>query len=323
MNHQAETKVAFLGSKGLGYACLTRMHEMAPGAIRAVFTVDDAGDARSRLDDFRSFCAQNDLELHICQSGQEAEQALVDLAPDIGFVICWYWLLPPRVLDACQRGYIGVHPSLLPKYRGGAPLVWSIMNNEPEVGFSVFSLAEGMDTGDIWHQHRTPLTDDMGIGELAAAFESETVAYFEQNYLPILRGEVTPQPQDHAKASYAAQRAPNHGWIDWRQPARRVFDFIRAQSRPYPGAFTYYRGEKVVIWQAQLVDMEFHATPGQVAMKDASGVFIVCGDMRPVYVESVDVGGQEMPARKAFRSIREILPCPIHGAEHLPAGILG
>ncbi|HOS42228.1 MAG TPA: methionyl-tRNA formyltransferase, partial [Armatimonadota bacterium] len=209
----------------------------------------------------------------------ELAPALQALAPHLVIVVGWYWLLSPALLRQVPGGVYGVHASLLPRYRGNAPLVWAILRGERETGVSLFRFDDGMDTGDLAAQAAFPIGPEETIAEVLAKAEDATVAIVAEQARPLLEGTMTLRAQDHALASYCSLRQPCDGRIDWRQPAPRLYNFIRAQTRPYPGAFTHLPdGRTVTIWAARLFPYPYYGIPGLVGQQEADGVVVACGD---------------------------------------------
>jgi methionyl-tRNA formyltransferase len=301
---RAIERVLFMGSKRLGIRVLEAMHALAPEPLLGVVTIDDAGDGRTALSDFRSFAAARRLPLHIARDRSDAERIVAELEPDLCLVVGWYWLIREATLSSVPHGFIGIHNSLLPRLRGGAPLVWSILNGDQEAGFSLFSFTPGMDDGPLWAQGSVPIEEHDSVAEVLARLEARTMDVFRDVYPRILRGHATPVEQDHDRATYCAQRCPEDGNIDWHRPARAIHDFIRAQSEPYPGAFTYLDGQLLKIWKASRFDRPYHGTPGQVARVSSEGVFVICGDDRAIVLEDVELGGKRGRASELIRSIR-------------------
>jgi methionyl-tRNA formyltransferase len=173
---------------------------------------------------------------------------------DFCLALGWYYMVPARMRALFPKGVAGIHASLLPKYRGGAPLVWAIINGERKTGVSFFYLESGVDTGDIIAQKEIEITYDDTI---KTAYEKATGAALEmlREYVPQIREGRAPRlPQDHSAATQYPQRSPEDGLIDWGRSAEEIRNFIRAQTRPYPGAFTLIGGKKVTIWDADVSD---------------------------------------------------------------------
>ncbi|MDO8994413.1 MAG: formyltransferase family protein, partial [Daejeonella sp.] len=147
-------KVLFIGSKKLGLNCLKAIRTVSENTISGVLTIDDSMDPRSVLQEYITYCKENNIKLSIAKNRKDSEQIIVYENPELCLVICWYWLFTKTILETVPFGFIGLHNSLLPKYRGGSPLVWNIINGEETVGFSLFSFTERMDDGVIWHQYK-------------------------------------------------------------------------------------------------------------------------------------------------------------------------
>jgi methionyl-tRNA formyltransferase len=296
-------RVVFLGSKDLGLRVLQEIRALSPDTLVGAITIDDRADTRGRFDAFSSFAETAQLPLHVATSRAHAEQLINELRPDFCLVVGWYWLVSAAAIAAVPHGFVGIHNSLLPRYRGGSPLVWQILQGEPEAGFSVFSFTPGMDDGAIWAQGRVTVERDDQIATVLDKMERATVDVVRDWYPRLLDGSATPTEQDHSGATYCAQRSPADGRIDWRASARRVHDFIRAQSEPYPGAFTVLGDREIRVWKAREFPHIYIGTPGQVARVSADGVTVICGDDRAVILEDIEIGGVRGPAQTLIKSI--------------------
>jgi methionyl-tRNA formyltransferase len=297
-------RVLFIGSKQLGLNCLQAMVHQDKASFVGVMTLDDRADGRNTFDELNSFCNEQNLPIYVAKNRSDSEKIIQELKPDICIVIGWYWLLSKEMLESVPHGMIGIHNSLLPKYRGGAPLIWSIINGEKEVGFSMFSFTEGMDEGDIWFQHAIALQQQDTVQSILTQIEKAAVELLEQNYTKILSGELTAKPQNHAEATYCAQRKPEDGRIDWTKDASYIFNCIRAQSAPYPGAFTVFEQNKLTIQKAELMPEIFYGTPGQVAKISGEGVVVVCGNDRAIRLLEVEYNGQLVPAQSIIKTFQ-------------------
>jgi methionyl-tRNA formyltransferase len=302
------TRLLFLGSKRLGERMLASMIRRAPGAVCAAVTLDDRADARSTFDAIASVAAASSVPFHVARDRVHAEELIRREAPDLCIVGCWYWLISEDLLRAVPRGFIGVHNSLLPKYRGGSPLVWALINHETEVGASLFSFRAGIDDGPIWLQAKIGVAEDEYVDEVLERLESETLRIFEEGFAAILDGTLRPTEQDHGRATFCAQRIPEDGEIDWTRPAAAVFDFVRAQSPPYPCAFTWYDEQPLKIVRASRMASRHDGTPGQVARIEGDGVVVVCGGATALRVDEVEWGGARLPAARVVRSLKTRFP---------------
>ncbi len=194
---------------------------------------------------------------YVTSSNPEAYlETLRSWKPDLGIVIGWYFLIPAAVRQLFPLGMTAVHASLLPKYRGNAPLVWAILNGERETGVSLFYLDNGVDSGDIVAQRSFPIAVDDTI---RTVYETATTAALEMltEAIPLLRSGTAPRtPQNHSLATQFPARRPEDGLIDWEQSPESLRNFIRAQTRPYPGAYAVINGKKVTLWDADIQEID-------------------------------------------------------------------
>lgn len=296
-------KVVFLGSKNLGLRILQEIFTLLPDSLGAAVTIDDRQDALlTRYDAFQKYAEQINRPLFTVKNRNEADETILNLKPDLCIVVGWYWLIGKTILDKVPRGFIGIHNSLLPKYRGGSPLVWSLINGDAKAGFSLFTFTRGMDDGPIWAQDAVIVDASDYISDILHKIEAKAVGKFRENYLAIIKNEIQPFEQDHSQATYCAQRLPNDGRIDWALPADYIYNFIRAQSEPYPGAFTLYKDSKLIIWRAQPFPSQFYGTPGQVAKIGKDGVYVICGNNRAIILKDVQLDKQRGKAQDLIRS---------------------
>jgi methionyl-tRNA formyltransferase len=297
-------RVLFMGSKQLGLRILQEMHALSPSTLVGVVTLDDAADKRTRLDAIREFARENGLPLHIARDRRHSERIIAEMRPDLCLVYNWYWLLSDAAILSAPAGFLGIHNSALPSYRGGSPVVWAIINGEAEVGFSLFAFTPGMDDGPILARGSVPVGPGDYIADVLCKLEDEIVTVFRRTYPAILDGTAARTEQAHEFATYCAARDPDDGNIDWSLPAREVFNFVRGQSEPYPGAFTYLNGSRLTVWSAEVFDKKYFGTPGQVAQIGADGVYVICGGHTALVLHDVELDGQRGRAGDFVRSIR-------------------
>jgi methionyl-tRNA formyltransferase len=293
--------VRFVGSKAQGLAVARALSAEGTPWRTEIVTLDDRHDARSVLDAFVALAAERHVPCTVVASRADA-RALLCTPVDVQVVVGWYWMMSAEERGSARCGTVGVHNSLLPHYRGGAPLTWSMINGDPVVGATLFTLGHGMDDGDVWAQVSLAVGGDERIGEVLARLEPAATEMIMQALPGMLDGSCVPAPQDHARATYAAQRVPNDGVIDWQWPAQRIHDFVRAQSSPYPGAFTYLDGQRLTVWRTAVVGEQWHATPGQVIAIRAPTVHVACGDGRVLALLEVSVAGPRDVAAAIVRT---------------------
>jgi methionyl-tRNA formyltransferase len=239
----------------------------------------------------------------------EVVAQMQSLKPDYIFVIGWSQILKAAVLRLPKYACIGFHPSLLPQNRGRAVLPWTILQGLRRSGGTLFYLDEGVDSGDILMQKAFDLEPD----ETARTLYNKITAVLREmirEALPLLESGKPPRyPQDHSKATYCAKRTPADGLIDWQQPAERIWTLIRAVGDPYPGAFTFHRGRKVIIWEAKFIgSAPYIGLPGQIHAIRQDGVLVQCGDGKHILLQTVQPeGGERCAAVDYFTKVHEVL----------------
>ncbi len=187
-------------------------------------------------------------------------EALVAWSPQLVFVMGWYHMVPKTLRDLAPT--LGVHFSLLPDYAGGAPLVWALINGETETGATLFQFERGVDTGPIYDQVSVPIEPRDTIATLYPRVGEASLSMLRRALPEIAAGRLVGRPQPEAGRRQFPQRGPEDGEIDWTWDAQRVDAFVRAQTRPYPGAFTRWGGAPVHIWVARPGDAEASQPPG-------------------------------------------------------------
>lgn len=302
-------RAVFLGSKAFGLSILDALIDAEPGLSWSVVHPDDRRDDRSVMAAFESFCEARQISFSVAPRSRDANARIAEHAPDIVFVCGWYHLIPADVLSAGPR-FFGIHNSLLPRYRGGAPLVWALMRGERMVGSTLFALGGGMDDGRVFLQVSTEVGEEDGIGDVLGAIEARFVAALADGWPAIVHGSNPGSEQDHASATYCAQRIPEDGRIDWRLTARQVHDFVRAQSHPYPGAFTHGPEGMVRIWRTRVSPAAYCGTPGQVLERRDDEIIVSCGEDSAIAILDASGAEGETSLVKLFPSIRTRLGAP-------------
>ena len=215
----------------------------------------------------------------------ELPETLERLELDVAVVVAYGRILTPRLLAAPRLGCINVHASLLPRWRGAAPIQWSILAGDPSTGVATMQMAEGLDTGDVLYMEETPIGPEETAGELSERLS----ALGADLLLRTLAERPHPTPQDNALATHAPMLTKEHGRIDWHRPAVEIGWQVRGLS-PWPGTFTTFRSEPLKILRVRpLPDVHGHAG----AMLD--GPIVACGEGA---LELLEV---QLPGKKAVR----------------------
>jgi methionyl-tRNA formyltransferase len=202
---------------------------------------------------------------------------------------------------------VNVHASLLPKYRGAAPITWAVVRGEPETGITIMQMDEGMDTGAMLEQFPTAIGADETAGELSERLSALGALAVRKALPRYVAGEMTPVPQDSAKATTAPILDKAHGRIDFSRPAREVHDHVRGMS-PWPGAFTTVRDKTVKVHSTRVSDRPASSSddrPGTVVLIDKSRVIVACGE-RAIELLQVQPEGKKAMAASAWAAGRGI-----------------
>ena len=211
----------------------------------------------------------------------QIQQQLKDIAPDAIVVVAYGQILPESILQIPRLGCINVHASLLPKYRGAAPIQWAIIQGENETGVTTMFMDKGMDTGDILFQKTVPIEEEDTAGTLHDKLAFEGAELLLQTLQNLEQGRIMPTSQNHDAATYAPLLKKKDGAIDWQEPAFRIYNKVRGLF-PWPGAYTYFQGKTLKLLQVK-VEQELEGVallaPGTVvALDSVSGPAIVTGE---------------------------------------------
>jgi methionyl-tRNA formyltransferase len=225
----------------------------------------------------------------------EFVETLKEVNPDLGVVAAYGRILPLSVLESPRLGCINIHASLLPKYRGAAPVQWSIVNGEEETGVCIMQVDEGMDTGPVLAVRATNIGPDETSGELSERLSRLGADLLREKFLYILRGDLTANPQAHDRATAAPLLRKEDGVVNWNTSARQVHNFVRGMN-PWPGAFTWLNDKRVTLYKTRVLnDDENHQEPGGVLRSDDLGIHVACRQGVLVIEELQIEGKRRMP----------------------------
>ena len=212
-------------------------------------------------------------------NADETVEAIAALEPELIFVVGWSQLVRDPFLATAGRGVYGMHPTLLPRHRGRAPIPWAILSGLARTGVTLFEITDATaDSGPIVGQVEVPIASDDTAATLYDRLAQAHVALVRSAVPQIVAGSAPRVPQDPRHASAWPKRTPLDGIIDWETRATYLYDWVRAQTRPYPGAFTWLGEEKVVIWRATAVALDADAPAGTVVELRAHGPVVACGE---------------------------------------------
>jgi len=232
--------------------------------------------------------------------------AIAELArwePDLIITAAFGQILPKAVLDMPRLGCINVHASLLPRYRGGAPIHRAIMNGETETGVTIMYMAEGLDTGDIISSVKVPIEPEDNVGTMFDKLAQAGARLLIETLPDLAAGRASRIPQNDAEATYAPNITREEERIDWSRSATELFNQIRGLN-PWPVAYTLWQGETMKVWESKVIsnsDSREDAEPGTVLRTGAEGIDVACGagTLRLTVVQPA--GKKAMPAGEFVR----------------------
>lgn len=217
-----------------------------------------------RFADLKSWAEGHDIPNLAYQDAKRTAEFAESVGVNFGLVAGWYHMVPGPLRDRFRLGCAGLHASLLPRFRGGAPLSWALLAGETRTGVSLFELEDEVDAGPLYGQRSFAIGPRSRIGDLVAAAETASLALIEECLPAIAEGRLVSTPQT-GTPSYCLQRVPDDGWIDWSWSAEKIDRLIRAVGRPYAGAVTSLHSTKVFVWSAEPIqDVLVYGMPGQI-----------------------------------------------------------
>jgi len=236
---------------GVGHACLD--HLLAHGEpVAALFTHEDAPDERLWFASCAALARAHGVPVHTVEpdDGPEMHDIIAALRPALILSFYYRRMIPMAILRLAARGAFNMHGSLLPKYRGRAPVNWAVLHGESETGVTLHEMTARADAGDIVDQERIPIGLEETAGDVMARLAPAAVRLLARQIAALKVGTITRTPQDEARATRFGRRRPEDGRIDWSRSACEIVNLVRAVAPPYPGAFTEFDGRKLMIWRA-------------------------------------------------------------------------
>jgi methionyl-tRNA formyltransferase len=268
-----------------GYACMEAL--LGLGApIAALFTHKDSPGEEIWWRSCAALATAHAIPVYTPEKIGESEIVMLRaLEPAVIYSVYYRNLLPAAVLRCALMGAYNLHGSLLPRYRGRAPVNWMIVKGETEGGVTLHHMVERADAGDIVAQRAVAIDDDDTALMLHRKIVPLAAALLREYHPQIVAGRAPRRPQDLSAGSYYGRRGPEDGRIDWRWPARRIFDLVRAVTHPYPGAFGFADGRKVMIWQVRIAsEVGKQGAPGTIISRNADGTIEVVAGVGSILV---------------------------------------
>jgi methionyl-tRNA formyltransferase len=297
-------RLIFMGTPEFAVPSLTRLisdgHEVA-----AVFTQPDKPAGRGQHlqpPPVKTLALEHNIPVHQparIKANEDVRAIFQNVVPDACVVAAYGKILPAWLLHIPRLGCINLHASLLPKYRGAAPINWAIARGERETGITIMQMDVGMDTGPMLSSRAIEIGPDETAPELSERLSRVGAELLSETLPMVERGQLQPIAQDDTKATYAPMLKREDGLIDWRMTAGEIANRVRA-FQPWPATYTMFRGARLIFWRAREVSPTETAEPATIVGVDETGFTISCAGPSALHVEQLQVEGKRRTAARDF-----------------------
>lgn len=308
-------RIVFVGATGFGLRCLEKVVSTPGCDVAGIVTLPETfaisyrptGVKNVLYADLSTIATRHNVPVYVAENSMQDQALLRQFQawnPELVLVVGWYYLVPKALREIAP--VIGMHASLLPAYSGGAPLVWAIINGEKKTGITLFRFNDEVDGGPILDQAEESIFDEDTIATLYARIELLGLKLLERSLPAIAAGKATYRAQDHSLRTTYPQRSPEDGIINWSLPAKKIYDFIRAQTHPYPGAWSLYEGSELKVWRSVLHHSQSkeaaQSVPGQIipSLSDTDDLVICCGGGSLLRLSELEYSGNIMNGGQFF-----------------------
>jgi methionyl-tRNA formyltransferase len=300
-------RIVFCGTPEFAVPTLRELLANAEFVVEAVVTQPDRPRGRGQrvsAAPVKEAAAKAGVRIYQPESvkSDEARDFFAQIKPDAAVIIAYGQIIPRRLLEIPRLGWMNLHGSLLPKYRGAAPVAWAIVNGESKTGLTTMRLDPGLDTGPILMQQEIAIGGDETAPELAGRMAELGAPLVAESLVKLARGEIAPIPQDSTQASYAPILTKEHGRIDWAQPAAEIYNRIRGLA-PWPGAFSTFRGRLCQVWgrpSASATTAGADIAPDAGILIVGEAIEVICGHSTRLRLEAVQMEGRKRLSAREF-----------------------
>lgn len=237
--------------------------------------------------------------LPVLQPHKLVDEAAIDsvlqLEPDLIVTAAYGQLLPQKILQAPSLGCINIHASLLPKYRGGAPIHWAIIHGEEKTGITIMYMVQALDAGDMLVQKELPIRKTDHVGILHDRLSELGANLLKESLPSLIQGHLQATPQDEQQATYAPNLTREDEMIDWSQSATQIYNRVRG-LHPWPVASTVWRGKPMKIWWVEEKWVDHQNQPGTILGVESEGILVAAGSGAVMIKELQPSGKKRMPA---------------------------
>ena len=288
-------KIVFMGTPDIAVGCLQKIidekHE-----ILGVVTQPDKPVGRGKklgMPPVKELALKYDIPVYqpVKARDEEFVKVLKDLNPDLIVVVAFGQILPKSILDIPKFGCVNVHVSLLPKYRGAAPINWVIINGEEKTGVTTMYMDEGLDTGDMILTSEFALDDEITAGELHDIMKEEGAKVLKETIDLIEKGEAPRIKQNHDEFTYAPMMSKSLGQIDYSKSAKDIHNLVRGVN-PWPSAYTTYDNQTMKVWKTKVLRETSDKEPGTIISVDKEGIKVSTKD-NVILIKEIQMPGKK------------------------------
>lgn len=274
-------RVLFFGTSPFAVPTLQALHDAPEHDVLGVVTQPDRPQGRGGKVVFspvKETARRANLPVHQPEKvrTREFRQAVSEIAPDVLVVAAFGQIISQRMLDIPRFGGINVHGSLLPRWRGAAPMQYALMAGDAQTGVTTMQMDAGMDTGDMLLRAVLPLSDDDNLSTVEARLSQLAAPLLLETLARLENGDCPRQPQDPSLVTLAPSLPPDIGLLDWTRPARELHNLVRGVT-PRPGAYTFWAGRRLKVWATARTE-ETSAGPGMIQKVSAQGITVGTGE---------------------------------------------
>ncbi|GAA0100019.1 methionyl-tRNA formyltransferase [Paraclostridium bifermentans] len=288
-------KIVFMGTPEFAVPCLQKIIDEGHEVV-AVVTQPDKPKGRGKklaMPPVKELALKYDIPVY--QPLKAREESFVDtlkeMNPELIVVVAFGQILPKSILDIPKYGCVNVHASLLPRYRGAAPLNWVIINGEEKTGVTTMYMDEGLDTGDMILKSEIPLDDEITAGELHDKMMIDGAKVLKETIDLIEKGEAPREKQSNENTCYSPIMNKSLGNIDWNKSAIDIHNLVRGIN-PWPSAYTTYEGQTMKIWKTKVIDKNSDKDPGTIISVDKEGINVSTSE-GIVQIKEIQMAGKK------------------------------
>lgn len=288
--------VVFMGTPDFAVPALKSLIDNPDYDVKLVVSQPDKPQGRHQVltpSPVKQLALQNNLEIYQPENlkGEAVYETIAAIAPDFIVVSAYGKILPKCILDIPKYGCVNLHGSLLPRYRGAAPIQWSVINGDKTTGVTTMLMDTGLDTGDILLVSETQIGEEETAGELFERLAALCPELLIKTLKALEEGSVQPVKQDNEKATYVSVLTKDMAVIDWNDTAENIHNKVRGMA-PWPVAKTSYNSKLLKIFACRINDKNFSGIPGEVIVKD-SEIIVICGNNTSVSISELQLEGSK------------------------------